>query len=226
LFKQIVHFVQILMADPVYEILLLLVTYLPNKQECQSKIKNQLLVFNFTIRERYAHVLAYEKLLLLFRIREKGLFINCRYMKIWSIFWAPICSRCNWPLLTALEQWKTSRHRLLCFMHQISVCELLLKRNKIEPFLKKLITSDEKWITYDNNIRKRSWSKRNEVTNDCKAGLMPRWCCVSDRIGRESSTISHCCQTKQQLMRLKRSIQESDQIKRALSFIMPDHTTR
>jgi len=32
---------------------------------------------------------------------------------------------------------------------QISIYELL-KWNEIEPFFKRLITGDEKWITYDN----------------------------------------------------------------------------
>jgi len=40
--------------------------------------------------------------------------------------------------------------------NQISICESLLKRNKIEAFLKWLITGDKKWITYDNNVRRRS----------------------------------------------------------------------
>jgi len=39
---------------------------------------------------------------------------------------------------------------------------LHLKRNEIEPFLKRIITGDEKWIVYDNINRKRLWSKRNE----------------------------------------------------------------
>ncbi|XP_011154625.2 histone-lysine N-methyltransferase SETMAR-like [Harpegnathos saltator] len=46
---------------------------------------------------------------------------------------------------------------------RISICESLLKRNKIEPFLKRLITNDEKWITYGNNVRKKSWSKQGKA---------------------------------------------------------------
>jgi len=41
-------------------------------------------------------------------------------------------------------------------MDRISICESLLKRNEIESFLKQLITGDKKWITYNNNVRKRS----------------------------------------------------------------------
>jgi len=48
-------------------------------------------------------------------------------------------------------------------MDRISICESLQKWNEIEPLLKQLITDNEKWITYDNNIRKRSWSKQGEA---------------------------------------------------------------
>jgi len=43
---------------------------------------------------------------------------------------------------------------------QIFICEPLLKQNEIESFLKRFITSDEKWITYDNNS-KDSGNKAN-----------------------------------------------------------------
>jgi len=47
-------------------------------------------------------------------------------------------------------------------MDRISICESLLNRNKIDPFLKQIVTDDEKWITYNNVKRKRSWSNRGE----------------------------------------------------------------
>ncbi|GFX59929.1 histone-lysine N-methyltransferase SETMAR [Trichonephila clavipes] len=43
-------------------------------------------------------------------------------------------------------------------MDRISICEALAKQNKIDPFLKRMVTGDEKWVTYDNIVRKRSWS--------------------------------------------------------------------
>ena len=49
-------------------------------------------------------------------------------------------------------------------INRIEICDTLLKRNEMEPFLKRLITGDEKWIRYENVKRKRSWSKRGEVT--------------------------------------------------------------
>ncbi|GFU88599.1 histone-lysine N-methyltransferase SETMAR [Trichonephila clavipes] len=46
---------------------------------------------------------------------------------------------------------------------RISVCEALEKRNEIDPFLKRIVTGDEKWVTCDNIAQKRSWSKRGEA---------------------------------------------------------------
>ncbi|GFW81688.1 transposase [Trichonephila clavipes] len=45
-------------------------------------------------------------------------------------------------------------------MDRISICEALAKRNEIDPFLKLMVTGDEKC---DNIVRKQSWSKRVEA---------------------------------------------------------------
>lgn len=60
-------------------------------------------------------------------------------------------------------------------MDRISICEALAKRNEIDPFLKRMVTGDEKWVTYDNIVRKRSWSKRGEAAQTvAKPGLTAR----------------------------------------------------
>ncbi|GFT63213.1 uncharacterized protein TNCV_4747091 [Trichonephila clavipes] len=60
-------------------------------------------------------------------------------------------------------------------MHRISICEILDKRSEINPFLKRMVTGDEKWVTYDNIVRKRSGSKRGEVAQTvAKPGLTYR----------------------------------------------------
>ena len=60
-------------------------------------------------------------------------------------------------------------------MDRISICEPLLKRNEIEPFLKRMITGDEKWITYNNSVQKRSWLKPGEASQKvAKPILTPR----------------------------------------------------
>ncbi|GFU95642.1 mariner transposase [Trichonephila clavipes] len=57
-------------------------------------------------------------------------------------------------------------------MDSISICEALAKRNKIDSFLKRMVTGDEKWVPYDNIVRKRSWSKRGEAAQTvAKPGL-------------------------------------------------------
>ncbi|GFX73626.1 hypothetical protein TNCV_1263951 [Trichonephila clavipes] len=48
-------------------------------------------------------------------------------------------------------------------MDRISICEALAKRNEIDPFLKRMVAGDEKWVTYYNIVRKRSWSKCGEA---------------------------------------------------------------
>ncbi|GFV99958.1 hypothetical protein TNCV_3567491 [Trichonephila clavipes] len=49
-------------------------------------------------------------------------------------------------------------------LDRISICEALAKRNEIDPFLKRMVTGDEKWVTYYNIVQKRSWSKYGEAT--------------------------------------------------------------
>ena len=41
----------------------------------------------------------------------------------------------------------------------ISACDSLLKCNKNVPFLKQIVTGNEKWILYNNVECKRSWGK-------------------------------------------------------------------
>jgi len=61
---------------------------------------------------------------------------------------------------------------------RIDACESLLNPNKIDPFLMRMVTGDEKWVTYDNVKRKRSWSKSQESSSVCLVGLTrnhPLW---------------------------------------------------
>ncbi|GFY10320.1 hypothetical protein TNCV_2629991 [Trichonephila clavipes] len=61
-------------------------------------------------------------------------------------------------------------------MDRISICEALAKRNEIDPFLRLIVTGDEKWVTYYNIVRKRSWSKSGEAAQ-------------TKTIGQEGSTV-------------------------------------
>ena len=46
---------------------------------------------------------------------------------------------------------------------RISICVSLLKRNETDPFLMRITTGDEKWVVYDNVVRKGSWRKRKMI---------------------------------------------------------------
>ena len=48
-------------------------------------------------------------------------------------------------------------------MNLVLICDSLLRRNETEPFLKKLITGNDMWITYGKNVRKRSWSRLHRL---------------------------------------------------------------
>ena len=51
-----------------------------------------------------------------------------------------------------VDTWAPHELTLKNLMDRVFICESRLKRNEIEPFLKRMITGDEKWITYDNNV--------------------------------------------------------------------------
>ena len=106
-------------------------------------------------------------------------------------------------------------------MDGVSICESLLKRREIEPFLKRMITGNEKWITYDNNVRKRLWSKPGEASQTgAKPVLTPRKVMLSvwwDWKGIVHHELLEAGQTinstlyYQQLMRLKQAIEKNGQ---------------
>lgn len=55
---------------------------------------------------------------------------------------------------------------------RISISEMLLKRNEIEPFLKQVVTGDEKWVKCENIKRQKSWKKDDEESQTvAKPGL-------------------------------------------------------
>jgi len=57
---------------------------------------------------------------------------------------------------------------------RISISDLLYKRNEYDPFLKRIITGNEKWIIC-NNVERKRWCKRGEpVLTTSKPGLHPK----------------------------------------------------
>ncbi|GFW08731.1 integrase catalytic domain-containing protein [Trichonephila clavipes] len=83
-------------------------------------------------------------------------------------------------------------------MDRISICKVLTKRNENDPFLKRMMTGDEKWVTYDNIVRKRSWSKCGGAAQTvAKPGLTARKNTVFGYIASGSIPVSsenkpHC----------------------------------
>ncbi|XP_032687793.1 histone-lysine N-methyltransferase SETMAR-like [Odontomachus brunneus] len=56
----------------------------------------------------------------------------------------------------------------------ISISDSFGKHEKSDPFLKRMVTGDEKWIVYNNIKNKRSWEQRSEPPQTTlKAGLYP-----------------------------------------------------
>ena len=54
-----------------------------------------------------------------------------------------------------LDTWVPHELKEKHLTRRINSCDLLKKRNENDPFLKRLITGDEKWVVYDNIKRKR-----------------------------------------------------------------------
>ncbi|XP_046819198.1 histone-lysine N-methyltransferase SETMAR-like [Vespa crabro] len=75
----------------------------------------------------------------------------------------PVRSVRGLGLTSKLDIWvpHVLTERNLC--RRVDVCDSLLKRHENDPFLKRIITGDEKWIVYNNVKRKRSWSKKKWI---------------------------------------------------------------
>ncbi|GFV22201.1 histone-lysine N-methyltransferase SETMAR [Trichonephila clavipes] len=53
-----------------------------------------------------------------------------------------------------LHVWVSHQLTSKSMMDRISICKTLTKRNEIDPFLKRMVIGDKKWVTYDNIVRK------------------------------------------------------------------------
>jgi len=62
-----------------------------------------------------------------------------------------------------LDVWVPHELKEIHLTKRMNVCDQLTKREENDPFLKRMITGDEKWIVYNNVSRKRSWSRRDEA---------------------------------------------------------------
>uniref|UniRef100_A0A0K8U854 Histone-lysine N-methyltransferase SETMAR n=1 Tax=Bactrocera latifrons TaxID=174628 RepID=A0A0K8U854_BACLA len=106
-------------------------------------------------------------------------------------------------------------------MDRINICDSLLKRNEIEPFLKRVLIVDEKWTKYDNNVWIKSWSKRGEAQQMVVTpGLTPRkvmlrvlwdWKGIIHYEPLQPGRKIYSTFYSQQLMRLKQAVEKNDQ---------------
>ena len=71
-----------------------------------------------------------------------------------------------------LDTWIPHELKEKHLTQRINSCDLLKKRNENDPFLKRPITGDEKWVVYNNIKRKRSWSRpRESAQKTSKTGI-------------------------------------------------------
>ena len=82
-----------------------------------------------------------------------------------------------------LDIWISHKLNEIQLTKRIFICDSLLKRNETDPFLKRIITGNEKWVVYDNVVRKRSWIKQDEPAHSsilskipCRMILVKSWC--------------------------------------------------
>ena len=47
-------------------------------------------------------------------------------------------------------------------LRRINDCNTLIRRQRNDPLLKRIVTGDEKWLVYNNVKRKTTWSKKDE----------------------------------------------------------------
>lgn len=66
-------------------------------------------------------------------------------------------------MVKKLDIWVPHELKEIHLTNRLNVCDMHLKRNENYPFLKQIITGDEKWIVYNNVNRKRSWCKHDEA---------------------------------------------------------------
>ena len=73
------------------------------------------------------------------------------------------------------DVWVPHKLRKEKLLEHISPCNSLLKSNENVPFLKQIVTGNEKWILYNNVEWKRSRGKRNELPPTTpNTGLHPK----------------------------------------------------
>ena len=109
---------------------------------------------------------------------------------------------------------------------RVIICTYLLARNKIKPILKRMITGDEKWITYENKIRKRVYyepGKSSPSTSKPNLTLNKRMLCIQRDI---RGPIHHELLKPSEKLSLEKYCQQLDDSKTAVQEKRPDMFNR
>ena len=72
------------------------------------------------------------------------------------------CPMQSLGLVKKFDIWIPHELKEIHLRKRINSSDSHLKRNECDPFFKRIITGDEKWIVYNNVVQKRAWSKRDE----------------------------------------------------------------
>lgn len=62
-----------------------------------------------------------------------------------------------------LDKWVPHELKESHLLNRIQIADMQLKRHQNDPFLKRLVTGDEKWIVYNNIKRKKAWVGKGEA---------------------------------------------------------------
>ena len=64
--------------------------------------------------------------------------------------------------ISKLDIWVPHAFTERNLLHRINDCNTLIRRQRNNPFLKRTVTDDNKWVVYNNIKRSRSRSKKDE----------------------------------------------------------------
>ncbi|GFX41138.1 transposable element Tcb2 transposase [Trichonephila clavipes] len=100
-------------------------------------------------------------------------------------------------------------------MDRISLSEALAKRNEFHPFLKRMVAGDERWVTKDDIVRKRSWSKSGEAG---QTGAKPELKARKDEVEKLAYQLNEEAErTERPIRRLSRIIGKLEEGRRVTS---------
>ncbi|GBP84880.1 Histone-lysine N-methyltransferase SETMAR [Eumeta japonica] len=96
-----------------------------------------------------------------------------RALKSWGIDYETVLTHLKKARFTEkVDTWVPYELTERNLMNNVLICDSPLKRNEAEPFWKRIISDDEKWIAYDKNVRKRRFPKGKQAPQTiAKPGL-------------------------------------------------------